>query len=146
MITGPAVATPGDIRVHELAMTERIAEIVLQHAADARSGRVTDVHLVIGELSGASGECVAFYWDILARGTPAEGAALHIRHVAFELECLDCARRFAPDGVDYRCPACAGARVRPVQGDELYVEAIEVTGESAENPIRGSVEQAGAPR
>lgn len=107
-------------------MTQHAMEIVLEHAARAGATRVTDVHMVIGELTGASDECIAFYWDAVARGTLAQGAALHFRRVPFELECLDCGLSFPPQGDGFDCARCGSSRVRVARGEELSVEAIDV--------------------
>ena len=112
--------------MHELLMTHRLLEIVLQHAGRSCASRVTDVYVVVGEVSGASDECMQSYWDIIGVGTPAEGAALHFRRVPMKLACPDCEHVFLPVGDDYNCVRCGGSRARLTTGDELYVEAIDV--------------------
>ncbi len=114
--------------MHELPIAQGILESVLRHAAECNAACVTAIYLVIGDLSGVSSECVEFYWDALSRGTPAHGAAIHVRRAPFEMTCLDCTHAFNPTGVafGYDCPACAGARVRMSHGQECYLEAIDV--------------------
>jgi hydrogenase nickel incorporation protein HypA/HybF len=114
--------------MHELPMTQSALEIVLTHAAEAGAARVTAVHFVVGELSGVEPECVAFHWEILSRGTPAEGARLEFRRPPFTLVCLDCDAAFTPTGAVFDCARCGGSRVRVGGGDELRVEAIDVEG------------------
>ncbi|HEY4691448.1 MAG TPA: hydrogenase maturation nickel metallochaperone HypA [Anaerolineae bacterium] len=112
--------------MHELAITESILEIALRHAREAGAERITDVHLVIGNLSSIVDDSVQFYWDIVAAGTPAEGARLHFRRVPIEISCLDCGSRFTPGTDDLACPACHGNRIQIVAGEEFYLEAIDV--------------------
>lgn len=112
--------------MHELAITQHMVDLAVRHADGAGARRITDVHVVVGTLSGASAECIRFYWDIIAERTPAHGARLHFREIAFELECLGCGVVFRPDGRTYSCPACRGTGVRVVRGHELYVESIDV--------------------
>ncbi len=114
--------------MHELSLAQGILEQALRAAADANAARVSGIHLLIGELSGVSAECVEFYWDSLSRGTPAHGATIHTRRVPFEMTCLDCAWSFNPAGeaLGYDCPACGSARVRTTHGQECCLEAIDI--------------------
>lgn len=109
--------------MHELAVTQALLEIALRHADGAR---VTDLHLVIGDLASIVDDSVAFYWDQVSQGTAAEGARLHFRRVAAELTCEDCGRRFGWDQVQGACPGCGGGRVRVSDGEQFHLESIEV--------------------
>jgi hydrogenase nickel incorporation protein HypA/HybF len=63
--------------MHEAGVTERILEIVVEHAKEAHAQRVTDVYLEVGEESGIDTESVELHWPLLSRGSLAEGATLH---------------------------------------------------------------------
>jgi hydrogenase nickel incorporation protein HypA/HybF len=112
--------------MHELAVTENLLNLALRHAEQASARRVTDLHLVIGELATIVGDSVQFYWDLISKGTLCEGASLHFQRIAAELRCLDCGTQYKLDGTLSECPVCASARVRVVAGDEFRLEAIEV--------------------
>lgn len=118
--------------VHELPITQGILEIVLEHATRAGAARVTDIHVVLGELSSYVDDSIEFYWEIISRGTAAERARLHFERVPLRFECGDCGERFLPQGATFACPACGGERVRVEGGDELRVEAIDVEDVHAE--------------
>lgn len=119
--------------MHELAVTESILEITLRHAEQARGVKVTDIHLVIGELASIVDDSVQFYWDMVAEDTIAEGAKLHFRRIPAEMECLDCGRRYHPGEGQLRCPECEHGRVRVIAGEEFQLEAIEVDSDSRED-------------
>jgi hydrogenase nickel incorporation protein HypA/HybF len=125
---GPVVGLLGDpgVTLHELPITQSLLEIVLEHASRAEADRVTDVHLVVGDLSGISRECVEFYWEIVSRDTPAEGARLHFRRVPLQFECRDCGVVFERRGEEFECPSCGAKRVRVAAGDDCRLEAIDV--------------------
>lgn len=112
--------------MHELPVTEQILKVVLEHAREADAHRVLEVNLVIGDLTSFVGESIQFYFDLLARGTEAEGATLHIRRIPARVRCHSCAGEFAPDGVDWRCPHCGGLGGEVLAGRESYIESIEV--------------------
>jgi hydrogenase nickel incorporation protein HypA/HybF len=63
--------------MHEAGVTERILEIVVEHAEQANAQRVTDVYLEVGEESGIDTESVELHWPLLAKGSVAEGSVLH---------------------------------------------------------------------
>lgn len=120
--------------MHELMVTESLLEIALRHARQAEANRITDLFLVIGELSSVIDDSVQFYWDIVSEGTLASGAALHFRRIPAEMACQECAETYDPKH-DLTCPACGSTNVRIVAGQEFYLEAIEVSSdESAASP------------
>ncbi len=112
--------------MHELAITESLLDIALRHAAQAQASRIVRLNLVVGEFSAVVGESVQFYWDMVSRGTPAEGAQLEFEHVPATLRCVDCGHVFPLGGHDYACPACGGAQVAPDGGTDFRLESIEV--------------------
>ncbi len=115
--------------MHELSVTENILEITLRHAERVGARRVTALYLVIGQLATIVDDSVAFYWDIICQGTPAEGAVLHFRRLPIEMRCRDCDHRYQPGGEDLACPSCGSSNVQVVAGEEFYLEAIDVEGE-----------------
>lgn len=62
--------------MHELGITSRLLDVVLQRAAAAGATKVSDVHLEIGEESDVAPESLEHYWPEVSRATPAEGARL----------------------------------------------------------------------
>ncbi len=120
--------------MHELAVSESILEITLRHAEEAGAARVTDIHLVLGELASIVDDSVQFYWDMISRDTIAEGATLHFRRIVAEMECLDCGTRYHPGEGLLRCPNCQDGQVRVIAGEEFRLEAIEVDEDS---PAKG---------
>jgi hydrogenase nickel incorporation protein HypA/HybF len=112
--------------MHELAVTESILNIATKHAAPANAVCVTDVHLVIGQLSSIVDESVQFYWDMITEGTICAGAQLHFQRKPATLKCFDCDHTYTLTGELTDCPNCHGARIKVVAGEEFYVESIEI--------------------
>jgi hydrogenase nickel incorporation protein HypA/HybF len=109
--------------MHELAVTENILEIALKHA---EGHRITDINLVVGQLSSIVDDSVQFYWDTISLGTSAEGAKLHFKRISTELQCRDCEHRYTPAENNFACPRCNSLRVKVVAGEEFFIEAINV--------------------
>jgi hydrogenase nickel incorporation protein HypA/HybF len=112
--------------MHELAITEEILRIAVEHAEQATAHQITDIHLVIGELSSVVDDSVQFYFDFASPGTLAEGAQLHFKRISARLRCRECGTEFEPDGTDWRCPHCETVGGDVIAGREFYLESIEV--------------------
>ncbi len=113
--------------MHELSITQSILEIVNRYAADAGASRVTQIRLVVGGFTGFVPDSVQFYFDLLSRGTLAEGAELVIERRPGQIRCAACGLVYEPlDGQIWVCPACHALGGEVVTGKELYVDRIEV--------------------
>jgi hydrogenase nickel incorporation protein HypA/HybF len=112
--------------MHELSITESLLEIALRHADKAGANRISDIYLVIGQLSSVVDDSVQFYWDIIAEGTIAEGAALHFDRIPTEIQCLDCDNKYKPSDNQMDCPNCNSINIQILTGEEFFLEAINV--------------------
>ena len=110
-------------------MTKQTADIqsILNNAIHRTNGRrITSVRLAIGELKELSDDELQAKWSGIARGTPAEGASLHIRRVPAELQCMTCFGKYHPEGANVSCPRCGSVGAKIISGEEFSVEAVEV--------------------
>ena len=107
--------------MHELSVASAVVDTVLRHA---EGRRVLAVELHVGQLRQVVPDSLAFYWDIVARDSLAEGARLEQVVIPARMRCAACADEFSPE-LMFRCPACGGAG-EVVAGDELEVDSIEV--------------------
>jgi hydrogenase nickel incorporation protein HypA/HybF len=112
--------------MHELYATQAILDKALKKAAEQNASRITDLYLVVGELSTYSEESVRFYWDEICKGTIAEKATLHFRPVAAEMQCMACFTRYQPPEGEIVCPNCGSNGAKILQGEEFYMEALDV--------------------
>ena len=117
------------MRVHELAVTQRVLDIALEKAAEANATRVTGIKLVIGEMSNIVDDCVQFYFDFLSQDSIASGATLAFERIPAKLRCRQCGHSFALNGLPWNCPRCNQWDVEILTGQELYVDSIEVDDE-----------------
>ncbi len=115
--------------MHELAITERILDVVLKHARGQDVNKVVRIHLRIGALSDLEDEWIQHYFDYLSRGTLAESAGLAIVHAPAVLRCNSCDCSFEATREQLgsaRCPECGDAGVQLVAGREYTIENMEV--------------------
>ncbi len=101
-------------------------EIALDEAKKANAAKITDIILVIGDLSTIIDESVQMYFDIISEGTIAQGARLHFRRVPAEFKCPSCGLVFNKPAKGFDCPACGSLGLSTGAGKEFYIESLEV--------------------
>jgi len=111
--------------MHEYPVTLRIVEIANQQASEV-NGRVRAINLVVGDDSGFIGESIQMYFDIIAEGTPCDGARLSIERVKPKLKCADCGHLFERKPFSFTCPKCGGDGYPTKIGKEFYVKDVEL--------------------
>lgn len=113
--------------MHELAITEGILSVVLEAAQASGARRVLAVDLVVGALTGFVDDSIRLYFDLLSRGTPAEGAILRIRREPGRGRCGTCGAEFPVEPpLIPACPSCGSPQIRIQGGTQCIVERIEV--------------------
>lgn len=116
--------------MHELAVTEQILAIAVRSANEAGGYQVTDLHLVLGELSTFVDESVQFYWDIISQDTLCAGSRLHFTRIPARFQCQSCQTKFGLDqGTLMPCPHCSSGRVTILAGQEFYLDSLEIKAE-----------------
>jgi hydrogenase nickel incorporation protein HypA/HybF len=112
--------------MHELPVTESLLEIALRHATQANADRIISLNLVIGQLASVIDDSVQFYWSIIAKDTPAEGAILNFRRIPAQFHCLECDLVYQPGEEIEPCPDCNSSKIEIQAGREFYLESIEI--------------------
>lgn len=112
--------------MHELAVTESVLNIAVEHAQKAGAKRVTDIYLNIGKLASIVDDSVQFYWDIISQDTICANAQLHFNRLPANMLCLNCGNEFPLDHDLAPCPACGSARIKVITGEEFSLESIEI--------------------
>lgn len=112
--------------MHEMSLAEGVRTIIEDHARKHSFQKVTAVRLEIGRFAGVEKPALEFAFDVVMRGSPAEGARLEMIDLPGQALCYDCAKtveisdRFDP------CPLCGSGKLFPQGGDEMRIKDLEV--------------------
>jgi hydrogenase nickel incorporation protein HypA/HybF len=112
--------------MHEMAVTESILRIALDHAGRAKAGRISAINIRIGQLSSLVDDSIRFYWDLIAADTIAEKAELRFERIPARVQCRDCSHEYPLASDSFACPKCLSESIRIIAGDEMSVESIEI--------------------
>lgn len=120
--------------MHELSIAQSLIEIVDRHAGGRR---VTRVEVKVGRLRQVVPDALSFAFELVAEGTPVEGAELVLEDVAAAGTCGSCGSDTPLPELPLACRRCGSVDVEVTQGEELRVEALEIEEpDDAEQPRR----------
>ena len=109
--------------MHELSIAGAVVQICCDNA---RGGRVVRVELEVGRLRQVVPDALAFAFELVAQGTPVEGAELAIEEVPARVACAACAAESEVDRFPLACARCGSLAVEVVAGEECQVESLEI--------------------
>lgn len=113
--------------MHELAIAQSLIEIA-QAALPATNGvQIVAVRVGLGALAGVSSDELQFGFDVVAQGTPFEGARLVIEDVPLVVYCPHCQANYTLSAVEPLCCPVCETLVQIIQGKELTLQAVEVS-------------------
>ncbi|MPL99992.1 Hydrogenase maturation factor HybF [bioreactor metagenome] len=112
--------------MHEMSIAEGIREVIEDAARVNGFSRVTRVRLEIGRFAGVETEALDFAFDVVMRGSVAEGATLEVIELPGKALCYDCG---AAVEIRHRldpCPECGGGKLLVQGGEEMRIKDLEV--------------------
>ena len=112
--------------MHEVTLMSEAVRMALVTAQIAGGQRVSVLRLRVGKLSSAEPSALRFAFDVVCRGTPAEGARLEIEPIPAVGWCPTCRAEFA--GADFvnECPVCHNVSGELRRGRELEIASVEI--------------------
>ncbi len=112
--------------MHEMSLCEGIRTVIEDQARGHDIKAVRRVRVEIGRFSGVEKSALEFAFDVVMRGSVAEGATLEMIDMPGRAMCYDCMHEVEIDDRLAPCPDCGGGKLMPVAGDELRIKDLEV--------------------
>lgn len=111
--------------MHEFPIVQDVIKTVTREAERLGVKKIAAITLVLGELSSVIDESVQMYFELLAEGTPCEGAVLRFEYRPAVLRCVCCGFEF-PHQKSFLCPHCGGeSRLVKGTGREMLIKSIK---------------------
>jgi hydrogenase nickel incorporation protein HypA/HybF len=121
--------------VHEFSITSQIVQNVLAEAEQRGAKKVTEVNLTIGKLTFLGLDQVRFAYQVLTKGTIAEGSKLVIEEQEGFVKCSNCGYqggfKYEDDPLYHvpvptlKCPKCSST-VNIAAGKECTIRNIKM--------------------
>ena len=112
--------------MHEMSIAEGVLDIALDYAKKNNATVIRKIGLKLGEMTGVVIDSLRFSFDMIAKGTMAEGAKLTVHQTPLMGRCVKCGKEFHIEGYDFWCPACENGVLEMISGREMQVEFLEV--------------------
>jgi len=112
--------------MHELSICEGIMQVMEDQARTENFSQVAAIRLEIGPLAGVELDALRFSFDVVTRGTIADGCRLEIIETEGRAHCLKCDHTVSLKRRFDACPRCGGYGLHVTGGDELRIKDMEV--------------------
>lgn len=112
--------------MHEMSLCESLLGVIEESARQEGFTKVTCVRVEVGRFAGVELPAMRFGFEVVARGTVAEGARLDFVAVPGSAWCFDCGQTVVLENRLDPCPLCGGVRLQPSGGTEIRLKDMEV--------------------
>ncbi|MFT8550292.1 hydrogenase maturation nickel metallochaperone HypA [Acetobacter okinawensis] len=112
--------------MHEMSLCESLLGVIEESARREGFTRVRCIRLEVGRFAGVEQPAMRFGFEVVARGTVAEGAKLEFVDVPGRAWCFDCGQTVTLENRLDPCPNCGGVRLQPSGGADIKLKDMEV--------------------
>ncbi len=116
--------------MHEASLVAGLLDVVQREAAGHGMVQVTHVKMRVGQSRMVVPELMHSAFEVMSKGTVAEGAVLEIENVPLVARCSSCKKEMVVEEWVFFCPHCGSVLKEILSGEEL--ELTELTGEPGE--------------
>lgn len=112
--------------MHEMSLAEGVMSLVEDAARIHGFNKVRTVRVEIGRLAAVETDALRFAFDVVTRGSVAEGAALDIINVPGAAWCMRCGDTVPIGARGDACPNCGSYQLQIGEGTEMRVKELEL--------------------
>lgn len=113
--------------MHEITLCQQALELIEQQVALSNAKRVTQVWFKIGAFACVESSALQFCFELVCRGSVAEGCQLHLEQQQAECWCRQCQQFIKLLTHRVRlCPKCNSHNLHIVADDGLQIMRLEI--------------------
>lgn len=112
--------------MHELSLCRSLLDIINEQAAGKNFKCVKKVILEVGQLAAVDASALRFGFEIVTKGTLADGAVLDIITIEGRALCNACHQCVKLENYYDACQNCGQFSLTVTQGEELRIQSMEV--------------------
>lgn len=113
--------------MHEMGIALEMIKIVMDSIpAHLKNPKVEKINLKVGKLAAVVPDSLDFCFQVASKGTPVEGALLHIEEIPVVVLCRECGHKWTAINPVFICEKCDSGTVELISGRELDIVSIEV--------------------
>lgn len=112
--------------MHEMSLSQGVLDVIESAARRDGFARVLTVWLEIGRLATVEPDALRFCFDVVTRGSCAEGARLEIVTTPGRAWCLMCSDSVVMDEPLGACPNCGSHQMQVTAGSDMRIKELEV--------------------
>lgn len=124
--------------MHELSIAQSLFDIILEESERNNLKQVQRVKLQIGVMASVVPDSLRFCFELVTKGTLAEGAVLEIETSPVVAQCSNCKVKFNVENHMFLCPECGDPAVSIVSGRDLALMSMEGETGDADDSDPGS--------
>ncbi len=113
--------------MHELSIVQNILDIANLEVTKVKAGKVDQIDLEIGILSGIEMDALLFAWEACVPNTILATAKRNINRIPAKAKCTACKTIFETGDHFAQCPDCGDYLTELIQGKELKIKQLVVS-------------------
>ncbi|MFT5742174.1 MAG: hydrogenase nickel incorporation protein HypA/HybF [Paracoccaceae bacterium] len=112
--------------MHEMSICEGMRGVIEDQARLHNAARISRVRVELGRFASIEKDALHFAFDVVMRGSAAEGAELVLIDLPGCALCYDCMKEVVIEHRLDLCPDCGGGKLMPQGGTEMRIKDLEV--------------------
>lgn len=110
--------------MHELSIVTSIVKTAENELDAIGGGKILEIHLEIGKLSGVEMQSLLFVWELSAKGTVLDNSKLTIVEPEGKAICAECETEYRLEKIFDSCPKCDSPFKNIISGKELKINKL----------------------
>ncbi|MFZ0280344.1 MAG: hydrogenase maturation nickel metallochaperone HypA [Bacteroidales bacterium] len=111
--------------MHEIAIAEDLARIVLDTAREGGLSEVSAINVSFGQMVAIVPDIFRFAFGEAVRETIAGNAKVNIEILPVKLKCMNCGEVAGLEENYFTCGNCGSNELEILQGKEMFIKSIE---------------------